>query len=529
MNVQYMSPTDVIATRLQGRSPPPQAASGEQNNAFVLHMDVRMGRSAGMRASRLVASEGRDRESDPSRPTMQARRCAVSDCTHGRLRFIGSLARYARMYFAALLIACAPATSALAFTFQDVVSRAQQLVASPYRAPPEVPSLVRQIGYDQHRGIRYRLEHNLWRDVDSGFEVSPVMPGNVYKHAVPLNEVDGATVRPVPFRKEHFSFDDAELARELPDDLGYAGFELSYPMHHPGVAETFFVFAGASYFRGIGKAGQFGLSIRGAAIDTGLTSGEEFPDFVEFWLVKPAASATELTVYALLNSRRLTGAYEFVIAPGEPTRVAVRSALFTRERIEVLGIAPLTSMYFYGENSPRPLGAWRPEIHDSDGLAIANLDGDRLWHPLLNPSLITIKSFPGRDVRSFGLLQRDTQFASYEDPGTNYHRRPSATVELGAGLRAGRIVLVQLPTSNEFLDNIVAFWSPMQPVRAGARLDLQYQLNLGDPSIAEAPLARVVQTFVGRDVNAVSSAPDRNRFIVDFAGRDSTSSFLVLS
>ena len=117
----------------------------------------------------------------------------------------------------------------------------------------------------------------------------------------------------------------------------------------------FLVFAGASYFRAIGKGGQWGLSVRGAAIDTGLPSGEEFPDFIEFWLVRPRPRATRMTVYALLDSPRLTGAYEFVISPGSVTRLDVRAVLFTREPIEQLGIAALTSMYFYGENTPRPL------------------------------------------------------------------------------------------------------------------------------------------------------------------------------
>ena len=225
-----------------------------------------------------------------------------------------------------------------------------------------------------------------------------------------------------------------------------------------------------------------------------------------------------MTVYALLNSRRLAGAYEFVIAPGEPTRVDVRTVLFARERIEMLGIAPLTSMYFYGENSQRPLGAWRPEIHDSDGLAIASRGGEWLWQPLLNPSAITVSSFPAADTRTFGLLQRDHEFASYEDPGTKYHLRPSGTVDLIGGFDAGRVVLVQLPSDNEFLDNVVAFWSPTGAIAAQTRLALQYRLNFGEPEVAQSPLARVVHTFVGRDVNAVSALADRQRFIVDFAG-----------
>src|SRR4030095_224625 len=126
-------------------------------------------------------------------------------------------------------------------------------------------------------------------------------------------------------------------------------------------------------------------------------------------------------------SPRLTGAYEFVISPGIVTILAVRAVLFTRDRIEQLGIAPLTSMYFYGENTPRPPEAWRPEVHDSDGRLVHDDLGNWTWQPLLNPSTITIHGFPGR---TYALMQRDRRFRSYEDAEASYHRRPSALVRL---------------------------------------------------------------------------------------------------
>jgi glucans biosynthesis protein len=415
-----------------------------------------------------------------------------------------------------LLAALSAVSSALAFDLSDVVNRAQQLAAQPYMPPPELPQFMRAIGYDQYRGIRYQARHDLWRDIESRFHVSPVMPGGVYARTVSINEVVGSTIRRVPFRKQHFTFDEPELEQRIPDDLGFAGFELSYSFDKGSAARKFLVFAGASYFRVIGKDEQWGMSVRGAAIDTGLSSGEEFPDFVEFWLVRPQPRATRMTVYALLDSPRLAGAYEFVISPGTVTHLAVRSVLFTRERIQQLGIAPLTSMYFYGENTPRPPDAWRPEVHDSDGLLVCDDLGNWTWQPLLNPSRITIQSRPGR---TFALMQRDTNFRSYEDAETNYHRRPSALVTLDQGFERGRILLVQIPTRNEFMDNIVAFWSPLGAIDGGKRLDLKYRLSFGAPGIAQTKLGQVVNTFVGRDVVDATSMSDQYRFIVDFKGQ----------
>lgn len=416
----------------------------------------------------------------------------------------------------ALVAALIPVSNALAFAFEDVVARAQQLATGPYQPPVETPSFMREMGYDQYRGIRHQAQHNLWRDAHSGFQVSPVMPGSVYACIVPINEVNGSNVRRLAFRKEHFTFDEPKLGQRIPDDLGYAGFELSYSLDRPAIGGEFLVFAGASYFRAIGKGGQWGLSVRGAAIDTGLASGEEFPDFIEFWLVRPRPRASRMTVYALLNSPRLTGAYEFLISPGASTRLDVRAVLFTRDRIEQLGIAPLTSMYVYGENTPRPRDAWRPEVHDSDGLLVHDGSGDWIWQPLLNPSKITIHSFSAGS--EFGLLQRDRHFASYEDAETNYHRRPSAVVRLEQGFEAGRILLVQLPTKNEFMDNIVAFWSLPGAVDGGTKLDLKYRLSFGGPTIAQTKLGQVVNTFVGRDVIDASSMAGQYRFVVDFRG-----------
>src|SRR3546814_7407676 len=119
------------------------------------------------------------------------------------------------------------------------------------------------------------------------------------------------------------------------------------------------VFLGASYFRVLAAGQHYGLSARGLAIDTGLAKKEEFPYFREFWLKKPQPGARSIEIYALLDSESLTGAYEFRLTPGTESVVDVRACLYTRAAVEKLGIAPLTSMFLYGENS-------RSEEHTSE-------------------------------------------------------------------------------------------------------------------------------------------------------------------
>ena len=75
-----------------------------------------------------------------------------------------------------------------------------------------------------------------------------------------------------------------------------------------------------------------------------------------------------------------------------------------------LGIAPLTSMYWYSETSEAPAIDWRPEVHDSDGLAMWNGAGERIWRPLNNPPQTIASAFRDKNPRGFGLLQRDREF-----------------------------------------------------------------------------------------------------------------------
>ncbi|WP_206609535.1 glucan biosynthesis protein G [Thiohalobacter thiocyanaticus] len=418
-----------------------------------------------------------------------------------------------------LLMGLCLSLQASAFGLQDVIARAEKLAAEPYQAPEAIPGFMQDLSYDEFRSIRFDPAQQLWSKSRTRFQVMLVPAGRTYRLPVRINIVDAEGVHQLPFRKELFTYGDDALRKKIPADLGYAGFKLTYPINKAGVQDQFLVFAGASYFRGVGTGDHFGLSKRGLALDTGLLSGEEFPIFREFWLIRPHPKASNMKVYGLLDSKRVTGAYEFTIHPGQPTRVEVNSTLFTRDRIELLGIAPLTSMFFYGENTARPRGNWRPEVHDSDGLLIHDGSGEWLWRPLINPTKLQTFSFSTRDVRAFGLFQRDGEFASYQDPEADYERRPDAWVKTRSDWGDGRIVLVQIPTSDETNDNIVAFWSPPNTVAGGKRFDFGYEIDLGRQLSLEHPLARVSSTFVGLgDILGGGNVKNSYRLIADFKG-----------
>ncbi len=423
-------------------------------------------------------------------------------------------------FYSALFLFFASSAVANRFGFENVVDEAAKLAGKPYQAPAAVPKSVRDLDFDQYQSIRFKPEKSLWHDSKSLFRVMLVSPGHLYTHTVKINVVDESGVKTVPYSKDDFVYPSKEVANRIPSDLGYAGFKLTYPFKSRDLYSQFLVLVGASYFRAIGKHNVFGLSGRGIAVDTGLPSGEQFPSFVEYWLVRPAPDATTMTFYARLNGESLTGAYRFEVTPGVETTLNVKAVLFPRKGIKLLGIAPLTSMFFYGANTPRPADEWRPQVHGSDGLLINNgRTGEWLWRPLINPEKLREEYFETENVRGFGLLQRQTHFYDYQDLATLYGRRPSAWVIPRGDWGKGHVVLVQLPSATETEDNMVAFWSSETPVTGGGRLDYDYTLVVGEPGVPRETMAYAIDTFVGSgDVIGGGNVKGAYRVIVDFEG-----------
>ncbi|MDO6442551.1 glucan biosynthesis protein G [Marinobacter sp. 2_MG-2023] len=411
---------------------------------------------------------------------------------------------------------------AQAFGFKDVADKARNLAGEAYQKPAQAPDFLRNLGYSDYQSIRFKPDQSLWRASGSRFQVMMIPQGSFYSNAVGLNVIDSEGVRPVEFDKTRFDYPSPELEKRVPADLGYAGFKLTYPLSGKDAQNQFLVFGGASYFRGVGANQTFGLSGRGIAVDTGLPSGEEFPAFTEFWMERPKAGADVMVAYGLLNGPSLTGAYRFEIHPGKSTRMDVTAQLFFREDIDQLGQAPLTSMFFYGENTLRPRGEWRPQVHDSKGLLVSDgVSGEWLWRPLVNPAKLQLSYLHVEGLEGFGLIQRDREFDDFQDSEARYDRRPSMWVKpLGeddSGWGKGEVVLVEIPSGAESNDNIAAFFKPDQAAVAGASRNLKYSVTFGEPDITGQPNARAVRTFVGHG-NANDDSGEALRLIVDFKG-----------
>ena len=397
--------------------------------------------------------------------------------------------------------------------FGALVSRAQASAAQPYRKEAPVPETV-SLGYDAYRGIKFRPQSALWRDGGSDFRVEFFPTGFLYQTPVKLNVIPraggGTDASAVALTPSADMFDFG--AGRTPANVGFAGFKITYPLHGDRFDEIV-SFLGASYFRPIGKGQTYGASARGLAIDTAQPRSEEFPEFREFWLVEPAPGDSEVTIYALLESPGASGAYAFVVTPGPRTTVDVDARLFLRHGVSVLGVAPLTSMFLSGKSGPWR-DDFRPEVHDSDGLAVLTGSGEQIWRPLANPPALQASSFADNNPRGFGLLQRERRFDRYQDGVAQYQARPGLWVEPKGDWGEGEVRLVEIPTPSEYHDNIVAFWVSRWPVAKGQALEYRYRLSaLAD----EAALSRAARVVATRQASIEGNAKAR-RLVVEFEG-----------
>jgi len=401
------------------------------------------------------------------------------------------------------------------FGMQNVEDMARQLAAAPYQDNQgQFPDILKTMSYDDWRDIRFIPEKSLWREDKLPFEVQFFHPGLFYDRPVAINVLDNNGTTRLGFDSASFNYGRNNFGGQLPPDMGYAGFRVHSAINKKSYLDEFLVFLGASYFRAVGKGQHYGLSARGLAIDTAEPSGEEFPYFKEFWIVKPGRKDSSITIYALLDSRRVTGAYRFVATPGAETVLDVDSTLFLRDPVSKLGIAPLTSMYIFGENSnPRMNDDFRPEVHDSDGLMAHFENEEWIWRPLQNPKGLTVNSFNAPNIRGMGLMQRDTDYGDYLDLEARYEARPSAWIEPKGDWGPGQLELVQIPSPEEIHDNIVTFWAPDKVPAPGENVSYSYRMHWSTPKRVSTPEGQVVFTRTGKGKR------DKSRlFILEFQG-----------
>lgn len=420
------------------------------------------------------------------------------------------------------------------FSFDWLKNKAKQMADSDYQSPEEkLPDSLSKLDPLDYQKITYDWHDALWSaDKNAALQVHFFHVGMQFNTPVRMHAVDPDTgkAHSIPFKPELFDYADSGVNPDQleGEHLGFAGWRLAVQPWGSYVHEVA-SFLGASYFRAIDKHKQYGLSARGLAINTDVPSGEEFPAFTQFWFERPAPHTEKMTVYALLNSPSAAGAYRFTIdvskLDSHGVIMDVSAHVYTRKAIKRLGIAPMTSMYLKGSAQETARDTIYPRMHDSDRLAMWRGNGEWICRPLYNPQTIQLNTFQDENPRGFGLIQRDHDFSDYRDPVTWYNRRPSLWLTPKNDWGKGKIALMEMPTVGETTDNIVAFWVPHEPVKAGQHLNYDYRLYWWPEPPVSPSLAIVDKTWSGMGNVQEGWIPgDRSpkhyarRFAIDFVG-----------
>lgn len=398
----------------------------------------------------------------------------------------------------------------------DYVNRlAKSLAEQPYKATPQVPAALRNLSYDQYRAIRFKPNHAVWGEQDLPYRMQMFMPGFYYKEPVEIATVENGQAKHIRYANNLFSVEPPADPTLPTEDVGFAGLRLHTQLNQPNVWDELAVFLGASYFRSLGRDQLFGISARGLALQTASPKGEEFPVFKAFWVERPNNDSNLIAVHALLDSPSTTGAYLFLIRPGDETVMDIKATLYPRVELTEVGLAPETSMFMFGSNDRIGVDDYRPQVHDSEGLLMINGRNERLWRPLSNPKQLQISAFMDTSPMGFGLMQRDRDFSHYQDMEAHYERRPSLWVEPQGNWGQGAVILVEIPTESEVNDNIVAFWRPKDPIPKGKPYEFAYRLTWGGGPTTKPGEARVESTRVGRA--SIAGATPKRLFVVDYA------------
>jgi glucans biosynthesis protein len=407
-----------------------------------------------------------------------------------------------------------------AFSFEALQALAKRRAAATYAAAARPSQTLHEIDYKAWGEIKFDTGHALF--ADGPLPVTFFHMGRYFQDPVKIHAVEGGQAREVVYDQSYFDMPANSPAHRLPEGLGFAGFRVQEPRGGKLDWRTndWVAFLGASYFRSIGQLHQYGLSARAISLDTWVYGlPEEFPRFSEIFIERPQAGSNAITVNALLEGPSIAGACRFRMTRGEGVVMDIDQTLFMRRSVTRFGLAPMTSMYWFSEIDKQRGGDWRPEVHDSDGLALWTGQGERIWRPLNNPPRVTASAFADDNPKGFGLSQRDRNFDHYLD-GVRYDRRPTLWVEPKGNWGRGAVQLIEIPTEDETMDNIVAAWVPEHAPAPGAQFDLSYRLHWLADEPYPGPLARCVATRVGEggEPGRDDRTPGSRKFVVEFLG-----------
>jgi glucans biosynthesis protein len=364
------------------------------------------------------------------------------------------------------------------FSFERLIEQARALAGQPYAPPPPAPDWVAQLTPEQQRAIHV-LPERVIQLGPTPFQLRPVHLGAFYRDPVRLYLVEAGIARELLYDPAMFDLGGARPPDQPSPQTGFAGLRVFFPLNPGGSYDELLAFLGTSQFRAVGRGTRYGVSARGLALDT--------------------------------------GAYRFVVVPRDQTVMQVDASLFFRNDVQQVGIAPVNSMFSFGPGDRAGVDDYRERVHNSGDLSLWRGNGEVLLRPLVNPTELRVSVFGDENPRGFGCLQRHRSLMDYRDLDGRWDLRPNLWVEPKGAWGKGSVRLIEVPTPDETHDNIVAFWTPDEPVRAKSELRLAYALTWTLEAPLQTGLAQVVETSVGRGGKPGEDRPPELRHVaIDF-------------
>ena len=247
-----------------------------------------------------------------------------------------------------------PGEPPVPFSWDILKERAKAIGGKPFDLdnykPPSEPD---GLNYDRYRAIHFDPEKSIWRHEGLRFRMQLFHGGYIYKEPVDISIVQDGKASRIPYTREFYQFGPAENRVTVPDGSGfYSGLPGARAGQWPSDYSEFLVFQGASYFRGKAKGQTYGLSARGLAVNTAQEGDEEFPVFRAFWVEKPKPGSNVITVYALMDSKSVSGAYRFVTTLESDCITDIECQLYPRNAMKWVGIAPFQQHVFLRAERP---------------------------------------------------------------------------------------------------------------------------------------------------------------------------------
>jgi glucans biosynthesis protein len=391
-----------------------------------------------------------------------------------------------------------------------IVTEAARLLSKRAFIPPSapLPDPFNNLNAEAYGGIRHRPERRIWADESRSMVLEPLHRGFVYSAPVSISLVEDGIVRRVVYDPGLYQFGRLTPPAQMPD-VGFSGFRLLASGENGREIASF---QGATFFRSAARGQGMGALARGLAIKTADPRGEEFPIFRAFWIDRPSNDGT-IVIHAIADSESATAAFRFTLRANDVTILDTEATIFARVALDHIGIAPIQASFLFGANRRRGVDDFRPSVHEVNGLQMLNGRSEWIWRPLSNPEQLQISSFMDENPRGFGLIQRDRDFASFQDDDQRYELRPSLWIEPIGDWGPGNVQLIEIPSESEVNDNIIAFWRPRATLAAGSETPFAYRQFWSWTPPERPPLAMAVGFRIGR-----GSQGRRRRCLVEFAG-----------